>query len=59
MVRTDETAKDEARTPASPSASRRAYAAPTLRYLGTVYELTLSGTGSRQELGPFPKPATG
>jgi hypothetical protein len=40
------------------SASRRPYRAPTLRYLGTVYELTLAGSGSITELFSVPKPAS-
>jgi hypothetical protein len=38
------------------SPEARAYQAPRLTYLGTVYELTLTGSGSTTE-GGFPKPA--
>lgn len=57
MMRADEAAKDE--TPVvvkSDTADvRRPYSAPSLRYLGTVYELTLTGSGSGSEF-VLPKP---
>ena len=55
MVRSQVVASDERRL-VPQDAPRRAYAAPSLRYLGTVYELTLTGAGSGTENGPFPKP---
>lgn len=55
MVRLHAATKDE-RHAAPETEVRRPYASPSLRYLGTVYELTLTGPGSGTEPGPFPKP---